>query len=400
MKNINIIKQTTVLLALGLICCAGTLYAQDGKKKDFHRETRNVTKHGKDSTVTINKIDITNGQTVKKTLVIHNGDTTSNIIIEKTNSGIENHSNIIINGDSIVKILKISPNRNNKNSVIILNGDSILTQTDGEGLKITIDTAKISESLKNNKSFKDATNKGFTMNDKYIIINMNKFKHKDSSNTKLPAGTFIIGLVGFDLGFTQFIDNNSFGVSPANSLLDLNVGKSVNVNFRVVDTKINLVQHHLYLNAGLEFDLHDYRFTHNVTIKPNSDVFTPIDDKTAHFSKDKLSTQYLELPVMLFVNTNPRHSNKAFRIGAGGYYGILLGSYTKQISAENGKQHYYGDFQCNPIDYGAMAVIGYGHVDLFAKYNMSSVFDTNKGGPNLQSITFGVKLFHPFGWKS
>jgi hypothetical protein len=399
MKN-NIIKQAAILLVLGLMCGAGTLQAQDGKKKDIHIEKRYVTKHGKDSTVTINKTDITNGKSVKKTLVIHNGDTTSNISIEKTTEGDNDNSAIVVNGDSILKIFKISPDNTNKKSIIIVNGDSIITQNGGEGYKITIDTSKLTEGLKNNKSFEDAAKKGITMNDKFIIINMNRFRHHDSTHHRMRNVTGGIGLEGFDLGFTQFIDNNAFGVSKANDLLDLNVGKSVNVNFRVADMKVNLIRHYLYLNAGLEFDLHDYRFTHNVTIKPNSDAFFKYQDTLAHFSKDKLSTQYLELPVMLFVNTNPRHPGKSFRIGAGGYYGILLGSYTKQISPENGKQHYYGDFQCNPVDYGAMAEIGYGNIDLFAKYNMSSVFNTNKGGPNLQSITFGVKLFHPFSWKS
>lgn len=172
----------------------------------------------------------------------------------------------------------------------------------------------------------------------------------------------------------------------------------MNVNFRVFDLKINLINHQLYLNTGVEFNLHDYGFVNNVTLNPNSPKFSDFKDTTANFSRDKLSTQYLEVPVMLCFNSNPRHKDHNFNIGIGGYYGIMLGAYTKQVSDQRGLQRIYSNFECNPIDYGLIGQIGLGGSQFYFKYNMPSVFDNSKGGPELQSFTVGVKLFNPFGW--
>jgi hypothetical protein len=401
MKTKNILWQTAVLLTIGFACAINTGYAQGGSKKPVHTEKRLVSKNGKDSTVTILTEDMDNGRLQKKTVTIHNGDTTSNIVLtENTNGNNRGGTSIVIDGDSIVKINKYGTGKNikiDKRSVIIMNGDSIVSGPDGEDVNITIDTAKIREKAVGNKTFRDAANKGVIMSDKYIIINTKKLGHKDSAHSKWHNVIGKFGLEGFDLGFTQFIDHNNIGVSDANNKLDLNASKSVNVNFRVFDLKVNLVKHKLYLNAGLEFDLHDYGFSNNTTILTNNGKFNVVKD-SVNFSRDKISTQYLELPLMLCFNSNPKHQQHSFNLGVGAYGGFLLGAYSKQVSDARGEQRIFSNFDCSNIDYGVIAQIGYGDVQIFGKYNMSSVFQTSKGAPDLQTITVGIKLFHPFGW--
>ena len=397
------IKKTALAFVLGTIALIPSLQAQDNHKKDIHTDKRIVTRNGKDSMVTIVKEDRTNGVDLKRTIVIRDGDTVTNIATsESYGNGSENGSSVIINGDSIVKIYGGGGNKNiniDKKSIIILNGDSVYTVKPGEGnVNIDIDTAIINKKFSLNKSLRDVDKKGITISDKYVIINLNKLSHKDSAHSHMKNVVARMGLEGFDLGFTQFMDGGNVGVTQANHLLDLNVGKSVNVNFRVADLMVNLAAHKLYLDAGLEFDLHDYRFNNNVTIQPNASKFNYYNDSTANFSKDKLSTQYLELPLMLCFNSDPKHANHAFTIGAGAYGGILLGAYTKQVSDSRGTQHYYGDFHANGIDYGFMGVIGYDDVQIFAKLNTSPLFQSSYGAPNLQSFTFGIRLFHNFKW--
>jgi hypothetical protein len=411
MKNVNIFRQTTVLLSLGLYCTLGAVYGQDGPKKPKHTENRYVTKHGKDSTVTIMTEDFNNGRIERKTIVVKDGDTSTNVMITETsNGGSRKGTSVIIDMDTIVKIDKLPEMNANgkqehnlvnidKRTLVIVNGDTISTHMNGEDLNITIDTARLHERFKSSKSFKEAAKKGFTMTDKYIVINMDKFKHSTKDSTKKKEHNVVgeIGLEGFDLGFTQFIDKNNIGVSDANNLMDLEVGRSVNVNFRVMDLKVNLVRQMFYLNAGLEFDLHDYGFSNSTTLLNNDGKFGAVKD-SVKFSRDKLSTQYLELPIMLCFNSNPKKQDHSFSLGVGAYGGILLGAYTKQVSDSRGLQRIYGNYSCNPIDYGVVGAIGYGDVQLFGKYNMSSIFQTAKGAPDLQTFTFGIKLFHPFSW--
>ncbi len=404
MKNKNMITRTVLIASLILIVMPFSIKAQGQKDKIIHTEKRSVDRNGKDSIVTICKEDRENGVDIKRNIVIRDGDTITNIVTsDNSGTGPESGSSVIINGDSVVRIHGgVGGNKNinvEKKTIIIMNGDSVYTVKPGDGnVNIDVDTATIRRKFSLNKSLQDADKKGITISDKYVIINLNKLSHKDTAKEHIRNVEGRIGLEGFDLGFTQFIDGGNFGVSQPNRLLDLNVGKSVNVNFRVADLMVNLADHKLFLDAGLEFDLHDYRFTNNITIQPNAAKFNAYNDTTANFSKDKLSTQYLELPLMLCYNSNPKKQSHSFTIGAGGYGGILLGAYTKQISDAHGTQHYYGDFHCNGIDYGLMGIIGYGDVQLYGKFNTSPLFQGSYAAPNLQSFTFGIRLFHSFKW--
>src|ERR1017187_181326 len=404
MKTNNMIRgNIKTLMAFGFVCIGFSLFAQDGAKKDIHTEKRTVIGNRKDSTLTIIKEDRENGNDVKRTIVIRDGDTITNIIISKNsdnNSGKE--SSIIVDGDSIVKIEKGQGNKNsiNQRKVIILNGDSIITlNPEDADVNIVVDTACIRNKMLVEKSLQGSDKKGIFISDKYIVINMKKLSHRDTIKKKLKAGVIKVGLEGFDLGFTQFVDHGHYGVNQENALLGIYPYKSVNVNFRVMDLRVNLLKHRLFLDVGLEFDLHDYGFTNNVTIKQNSNQFAVYKDSTANFSRDKLSTQYLELPLMLCFQTNPRHPNPGFQIGIGGYIGTMLGAYTKQVSGEHGLQRYFGDLYTNPIDYGFMAEIGeLKGSQLFVKYNMSSVFDVSRGAPDIGTVTVGLRFFHPWSW--
>jgi hypothetical protein len=42
--------------------------------------------------------------------------------------------------------------------------------------------------------------------------------------------------------------------------------------------------------------------------------------------------------------------------------------------------------------YGLQGTIGYGSLELFAKYNMNQLFKTN-AGPDTQVLSFGIRLF-------
>ena len=397
------VKRTILAFLVGTIAIIPSLQAQDSNKKDIHTDKRVVTRNGKDSMVTIVKEDRTNGVDVKRTIVIRDGDTVTNITTSENNgSGPESGSSVVINGDSIVRIHGGTTNNNvniEKKSIIILNGDSVYTIKPGGGnVDIDIDTATINRKFSINKALRDVDKKGIVISDKYIVINLNKLSHKDSAHSHMKNVVARMGLEGFDLGFTQFMDQGNYGVTKANQLLALNGGKSVNVNFRVADLNVNLADHKLFLNAGLEFDLHDYGFINNVTIQPNASKFNAYKDSSTNFSRDKLSTQYLELPLMLCFSSNPKHDKESFIIGAGAYGGILLGDYTKQVSDAHGLQRYYGDFHCNGIDYGFMGVIGFHDIQVYAKFNTSPLFEGSYGAPNLQSFTLGMRFFHRIKW--
>src|ERR1700722_3223264 len=113
MKNSNMIMKTALVFLAGTLATTFSLKAQNGHDKDIHTDKRTITRNGKDSIVTIVKEDRSNGLDVKRTIVIRDGDTVTNIATSESNgSGIENGSSVIINGDSIVKIYGAGGNKN------------------------------------------------------------------------------------------------------------------------------------------------------------------------------------------------------------------------------------------------------------------------------------------------
>ncbi len=92
-----------------------------------------------------------------------------------------------------------------------------------------------------------------------------------------------------------------------------------------------------------------------------------------------------------FVQKKTRYRRNGFRIGAGGYVGTRIGSWQKNVYRSTGhksklreKDNYY----LNNLRYGARFVLGYGEVDMFVNYDMSTLFAENKG-PELNAISFG-----------
>ena len=95
-----------------------------------------------------------------------------------------------------------------------------------------------------------------------------------------------------------------------------------------------------------------------------------------------------------FVQKKTRFRRNGFRIGAGGYVGTRIGSWQKLVWRSTGhksklreKDNYY----LNNIRYGARFILGYGEVDIFVNYDISTLFAENRG-PELNAISFGLSF--------
>ena len=95
-----------------------------------------------------------------------------------------------------------------------------------------------------------------------------------------------------------------------------------------------------------------------------------------------------------FVQKKTRFRRNGFRIGAGAYIGTRIGSWQKLVWRSTGhksklreKDNYY----LNNLRYGARFILGYGEVDMFVNYDMSTLFAENRG-PELNAISFGFSF--------
>jgi hypothetical protein len=211
-----------------------------------------------------------------------------------------------------------------------------------------------------------------------------------------------------DLGFSNYVNKttdysngggylyNRAGAAPlgANDF-DLNVGKSINVNIWLFMQRLNLIQHHLHLKYGLGIELNNYRYQSQVSyLKENPFVSgvapapTIIRDSIS-FSKNKLATDYVTVPVMLNYCTNPYSQNKGFSISLGVSAGYLYSQRNKQISDDRGKQKTKGGIGIEQFKFSYVGEIGLGPVRLYGSYSPASFYKTQL---DMRPYTLGIRL--------
>ncbi len=129
---------------------------------------------------------------------------------------------------------------------------------------------------------------------------------------------------------------------------------------------------------GLGISSHNVR--HNgmfieTTRTDTTSAFTYLIPRTSPSKKNKLSTNYIEVPLELRIRTNGK---KPFRFYPGVKIGYLFNIHAKVID-DTGKWKFYTFPNANPLRYGATARIGYGKINFVGFYGLNSVFRDNKG---------------------
>ena len=118
-------------------------------------------------------------------------------------------------------------------------------------------------------------------------------------------------------------------------------------------------------------------------------------DPTRQYDKTKLATAAVNLPLLLQLQLHDAHYKPTFLLAAGGFVGYRLGSWTKLKYTNEGatyKDKDHGSYNLEDFQYGLQGSIGYGDLQLFAKYNLNRLFRAGQG-PDAQVLSFGVRLF-------
>lgn len=202
----------------------------------------------------------------------------------------------------------------------------------------------------------------------------------------------------FDLGFANWRDETVYGSPEANSYLNanggpdftsgdlnLNNGKSSNVNIWLFMQKLNVIDHVVNLKYGLGLEMYNYRYETNISYHKNPSY---IFRDSVVFSKNKLATDYVTIPVMINISpfTNKRQG-LSFSVGMSA--GYLYNSRNKQISDERGKQKLHGSFDLDPWRFAYVGEIGLGPVRLYGSYSVNPL---HKYGVKQYPYTVGLRF--------
>lgn len=186
---------------------------------------------------------------------------------------------------------------------------------------------------------------------------------------------------------TQYFPNNyaSYAASPVykiaprtsaqgsvtSSEFTLIPEKSVNVNIWLFMQRINLIHHILNFQYGFGAEMNNYRYQNNITYVPGYQ--TTIIRDSVNFKKNKLFTEYLTIPAMLNIDTNPYHPSKSVQLSFGLSGGILFKDRTKQESDARGKVKDNDAFDLQKYRVAFVGELGLSFIHLYYSYSLTTI---------------------------
>jgi hypothetical protein len=242
------------------------------------------------------------------------------------------------------------------------------------------------------KSFDKLIEQGFKdVNvDKIGYTIKNTFKKKPK---KVSTNWFV-----FDIGFAGVNDQTNYNSIEAQDFLRpasvpnragnyaLRTSRVSNFNLWFFMQRLSVVKSVVNLKYGLGIESNNYFYKTGITYVDGPEVYTT--DKGNIFSKNKLVANYLTVPLMVNINTNPTKGKKGFQISAGVSGGYLIGARQKQKSA-SGMDKNKTDFNLEQFKLAYVGELGLGPVKLYGSYSMTPL---HKYGLNQLPYTVGVRF--------
>jgi hypothetical protein len=221
---------------------------------------------------------------------------------------------------------------------------------------------------------------------------------------------------GIHIGINGYLTpQNDFDYGDAYDYLDLNLAKSIRFDINFLEQNIRLTRNNkLGLVTGLGMEIRSYHFDHNVSLVGGDEEIQGYFNDGIYISKSKLAVTYLSLPFLLEYQTNSYRNRNSFHISAGMVFGLRIGSHTKLKFEEKNKEYLlldpitgdpayvktspnrkrykeFGSFHLNPLKADAMFMIGWGWVNLYATYSITTLFKEGQG-PELYPFSIGISL--------
>ncbi len=198
---------------------------------------------------------------------------------------------------------------------------------------------------------------------------------------------------GFEMGLNNLsTEEFSLSLPASDHFMNLNTGKSWNVNINFLRYGLGLIGNNVGIVTGLGFEFNDYRFDNNNTIMKDDNGMIVEGTYGLPLEKSKFATAYLTAPLLLELQVPTGKHNKRLFLSGGVIGGLKIGSHTKVVYKEDGNRQKVkdrGDFNLSPLRYGVTARIGYRALKVFANYYLTPLFEEG-AGPELYPFSVGL----------
>jgi hypothetical protein len=197
----------------------------------------------------------------------------------------------------------------------------------------------------------------------------------------------------FHVGFNNLMNTDGKLETADNyGSLEISSGNSINFQWDILTQAMNLYKQKIRLVYGIGIDYNNYNFKQSVSLNTDS-IPLFITQDGVEYKKNKLVTQYLNIPLMLNFKLSPKNEEGEMYISAGANFGYLIRSHQKQVWEDNGKRKnkVRDDYSLEKYRIGYEVQFGYNNVILYGKYFPKSIFQANQG-PELRTLSAGILI--------
>ena len=220
-------------------------------------------------------------------------------------------------------------------------------------------------------------------------------KKSDNNFKQLETSWFAfdIALVNY-LDETKYAENKSLsnpaiGQPLSKFKMQLNNGKSTNINIWVVQQKYRLKNPAFYLKYGLGLEMFNFRYEYGINFRKNESMFIYLSDES--YEKNKLFTSYLSAPVQFGYDFKLKN-DKILGVSGGLVTGYLFKSYNKQINRELGKEKYKSNFSLRDMRLAGIFEIRIDKLKFFGTASLQNMLDKMNTNQSLYPYSFGLRF--------
>jgi hypothetical protein len=221
------------------------------------------------------------------------------------------------------------------------------------------------------------------------------FKKSNNNFKQLETSWF-----AFDLALVNYLDetkyaenkslsNPAIGEPLSKFKMQLNNGKSTNINIWIVQQKYRLKNPAFYLKYGLGLEMFNFRYEYGINFRKNESMFIYLNDES--YEKNKLFTSYLSAPVQLGYDFKLKN-DKILGISGGLVTGYLFKSYNKQINRELGKEKYKSNFSLRDMRLAGVFEIRIDKLKFFGTASLQNMLDKMNTNQSLYPYSFGLRF--------
>jgi hypothetical protein len=197
---------------------------------------------------------------------------------------------------------------------------------------------------------------------------------------------------GFGINTNGFLNaDGKIAIGDAAGFLELDHARSIGFNFNLVEKRFPIFREYVGLTTGLGIQWNRFALKNNVDVMVSADSTYGVENTTVDYKKNILRSTYLQIPLLLEITTN-KDNDKAWHISAGVAGGIRIGSSLKtkwEDAGKTNKDRVKSNYNFNPFEAHATAIVGYGDISLYVNYGLTQVFEKDKG-PNIAPVSAGI----------